>query len=410
MIILASQKNHLKNNVERSHNPSIWPHFVVVKNQHANKIAISTHSRHITYFQLYLKSKKLGKYLAKHKVKRIALLFNQGIEMVVAMLSALRHHITYIPIDPTRSDSCIKNILCDSQATHILVDHFNRSKIDSLIKEDGIKIEISIYNQEIFIISFKEAKLNICDKSSIKPHITPAYILYTSGSTGEPKGVVQTQYNILLHISNYSKALKITEKDNLNIFASYAFDAAVMDIYGAILNGATLYPFEIKNTDPKFITNYLVENNITILHLVPTVFRCLIRIVKKGDWTNKIRFVVLGGEMVTKEDVELFRKSFSDKTILVNGYGPTECTIACQYHIDSNCYVENNKIPIGRSVGNTIFFLKKSSNKEKVGEIVLQGRGVAYGYWNNANATKKSFKICEKTGINLTYPLILNNP
>src|SRR6185503_20498665 len=99
------------------------------------------------------------------------------------------------------------------------------------------------------------------------------YILYTSGSTGQPKGVIQNHRNVLFHIRNYTNNLHISANDKLTLLSSYGFDAAVMDIFGALLNGATLCPFDIKAEGLARFYQWLVDNEITIYHSTPTVYR-----------------------------------------------------------------------------------------------------------------------------------------
>jgi len=183
-----------------------------------------------------------------------------------------------------------------------------------------------------------------------------AYILYTSGSTGRPKGVMQNgstgrpkgvmqnHRNVLHYIRAYTNNLHLNRNDRLTLLSSYCFDASVMDIYGALLNGATLYPVDIKQEGLAGLSQRLIDEEITVYHSTPTVYRYFINTaaqrlrdneVSTGSSSDRVapyetkeypdlRLVVLGGENVTRTDVELYQKHFSDECLFVNGLGPTE--------------------------------------------------------------------------------------
>ena len=138
-----------------------------------------------------------------------------------------------------------------------------------------------------------------------------AYILYTSGSTGRPKGIMQNHRNVLHFIRVYTNALHISSEDRLTLISSYSFDAAVMDIYGALLNGATLYPVNIREEGLIELPSWLIEQKVSIYHSTPTVYRAFIDTLSESDIFPKMRLIVLGGEAIYKRDVDSYRTTFS---------------------------------------------------------------------------------------------------
>ena len=129
--------------------------------------------------------------------------------------------------------------------------------------------------------------INIDDEEQVGetvslPEVEPdrlAYILYTSGSTGQPKGVMQNHRNVLHYIRNYTNNLHLNADDRLTLLSSYCFDASVMDIYGALLNGATLYPIDIKQEGLAGLSQRLIDEEITVYHSTPTVYRYFVNAV-----------------------------------------------------------------------------------------------------------------------------------
>ena len=221
------------------------------------------------------------------------------------------------------------------------------------------------------------------------------YILYTSGSTGKPKGVYQCHKNVLYFIKSYTKELDITNNDKITLFSSLSHDAAVMDIYGALLNGATLYPVNIKEKrNFKDIIKWLEYEEITIWHSVPTIYRYLIKAFTEVKSFPKLRFIVLGGENVIENDIKNFNKFFNN-TRLMNLYGQTESSFnSAQIFTAKSIF---NGITIGKPVEGTEIIVIDENREEvsplKVGEIVILSDHIALGYWNNKELTKQVFEF-----------------
>src|SRR5262245_9682805 len=225
---------------------------------------------------------------------------------------------------------------------------------------------------------------------SVSPD-APAYLLYTSGSTGRPKGVVQTHRNVLHFIRSYTNRLQISASDSLTLLSPYTFDASIVDIFAWLLDGATLYPFDIRGHRAEELAGWLLTCGVTVYHSTPTVYRHWVSSFSGLESFPSLRLIVLGGETVHKRDVDLYKTRFSSKTLLANLYGSTESTITSLDLIDHQTPVNRNVAHFYDPVDDTemeLFDEAGSINRVfGVGEIVVKSRHIAPGYWRDAQLT-----------------------
>ncbi len=285
--------------------------------KYPDQIAVKTINKILSYYELNLLSNQIGRMIldkSNTNLEGIALLFEHDAEMIAGMLGTLKSGKYYIPLDPTYPINRLTYMLKDSDAKIILTNATNKLLAETLISE--IEKDITIINVNAIEPSISGENLNIyLDPENI------AYILYTSGSTGTPKGVIQNHKNVLHFIRVYTNNLQINSNDRLTLLSSYSFDAAVMDIYGALFNGATLYPYNLKEGDLSSFASWLQDERITIYHSIPTVYRYVIDELTGNEDLSDLRLIVLGGEAVNRRDVAKYKEYFSDNCLFINGLG-----------------------------------------------------------------------------------------
>lgn len=313
----------------------------------------------------------------------VALLFDHDAPMIAGMLGALKAGKTYIPLDPHYPEQRLAYMLEDSQASVIVTNNAQMSMALALAG-DGL----SIINVDEFSAGGRDDNPGL----AISPD-TVAYILYTSGSTGQPKGVMQIHRNVLHFMRAYTNNLHIGASDRLTLLSSYSFDAAIMDIFGALLNGATLYPIDLRKEGLINLPQYLNQSQITIYHSTPTVYRYFLNSLTGAEEFPSIRLIVLGGEAVIKRDIDLYKKHFSKNCVFINGLGPTESTVSLQNFIDHETELSRNAVPVGFPVDETEIVLLNEAGEEVLlsGEIGIRSPYVALGYWQKPDITQAAF-------------------
>ena len=366
---------------------SIAQRFASQVKKYPSRLAVSTDEQEWTYAELNDLADRVAQAVIDLELDdeaKVALLFEPGAPMIAAMLGALKAGKAYVPLDPMSPNQRLRAIIEHSEATALLTDNANFGPARRLANAKVQLLNVERINPAIGRHSF--------------PCVNPdklAYILYTSGSTGEPKGVMQNHRNVLHYLRVYTNNLHINSEDRLTLLSSYCFDASVMDIYGALLNGATLYPIDIRKSGLAGLREQLSSKRITIYHSTPTVYRYFVDTLADAAEFPQLRLVVLGGEEVKRRDVELYRKYFSDECTFVNGLGPTEATVSLQNFINKETRISSESVPVGFPVEDTeILLLNEAGNPvEMHGEIAIKSPHVALGYWRNPEATRAAF-VC----------------
>ncbi len=361
---------------------SIPARFEKVTSAHRTNIAVETAQHRWTYEKLNTKANIIAQrilHLCGDRVGRVALLLEHNAPMVAAILGVLKAGKTYVPLDAAYPKKRLAYVMEDSQATALITD----------AKNIGLAKELSA--SAIGLINLDEPSIEVTSDSP-KLAVTPdtiAYLLYTSGSTGMPKGVTQIHRNVLQHIRNYTNGLHISEDDRLALVASYGFDASIMDIFGALLNGATLCPYDVHNDDLNEFANWTARAEITIYHSTPTLYRHFCSTLTEDQRFPKLRLVVLGGEKAVPHDVELFQKHLEPGCIFLSGYGPTESTLALQYYADAQTTLNEHCVPMGYPVDDLEVLLLNNHGEpgQVYGEIAIRSSSLAHGYWRQPELT-----------------------
>lgn len=366
--------------------------------ENPDKIAIKTGEQLFTYRELHRYANRIAnglreKWPAHSRHPRVGLLFRDAFHMTAAILGALKVGKAYVPLSTDYPWERLSYIIAHSEVPVILTDGDKREVAGKLKPHHQALIleteEMRTFSPTPGIEENNEPK----DESIM-------YILYTSGSTGTPRGVMQTRCSVLYYIDRYTEQLSITGNDHMTLFSSFSHDAAVMDLYGALLNGATLYPLNIMElADLSLLSQWLVKERITIWHSVPTLYRYFVRILSNRETYLNLRFIVLGGEPVIPYDIDMFNQlPLAPDTMLYNLYGQTESTYNSGMFIPRATPIK--RITLGQAVKGTAVYVVNDQGHEvnpfEIGEIIVGSPYVSPGYWKDEETSKKSFQEDEE--------------
>ncbi len=219
-----------------------------------------------------------------------------------------------------------------------------------------------------------------------------AYIYYTSGSTGAPKGVFDDHRNVLHNILRYTNSLQIGCDDRLSLIQAPSFSGTVSTLFGALLNGAAVFPFDLRSEGIGALGQLVRHEELTMFHSVPTIFEAMI---STQDAFPSLRTIRLEGDQAFHRHVELLRQHFSPHCVLVNGLGATETGLTRQFFIDHNTRIDGSVVPIGYPTEDMEAVVVSPDLQElppgEVGEILIRSRYLAKGYWCQDELTQRAF-------------------
>ena len=223
-----------------------------------------------------------------------------------------------------------------------------------------------------------------------------AYILYTSGTTGRPKGIAFLHRNLLHTTMCLINQLFFSPSDRVTWVHSPSFGSSVVDIYCCLTVGGTLYPWDVKTQGFNGMSDWLVREKITTFQWIPSAFRQFMRTVPDGLVFRDIRIVVMAGEPLTVREVELFRRYFPVGSHLVNQVGTAESYNYHLYRVDHQIPLESVNVPGGYPVSEERRVLILDDERQvlppgHIGEIGIQSQYMSAGYWGDEAQTRSKF-------------------
>lgn len=333
---------------------------VIFKNNKYTYAEVDKLSDHIAY---YLASKGIG------KGDVVSILISRSEYMPISALGVLKTGAAYQPLDCSYPEDRLLFMIKDANAKHLIAEK------DLLNKIPGCKLPV-LDVKDIKSLKSEKVALKGPDKDSL------FILLYTSGTTGTPKGVMLKHLNLVNFCAWYHRFYNLKPESVVSAYAGFGFDACMMDMYPALTNGSAvcIVPDELRmNLDQ--LANYFALNHVSHSFMTTQVGR----LFATEGYQSTLKYLSVGGEKLTPLDPPKGYKLF-------NGYGPTECTIFSTAYLVDKMY---HRIPIGKPLDNYKLYVVDNYGQQvpngALGELWISGLGVGLGYLNLKEKTEQTF-------------------
>ncbi len=359
---------------------------------HPTSCAVIDEHTSLTYTQLHDACRRVGSALASADVfgRGVIVCMEKGADALSAQLGVLYAGGHYVPVDPGIPAERLRSIVGAVGQTSIIVDETTEQRVREM-------------DLGLSVCSFADLAGHVIDEDALSAirgksiETMPAYVLFTSGSTGVPKGVVISHHAIISFIDAFVGTLGIRDTDRLGNQAPFDFDVSTKDIYSTLAASATLVIIPRRLfMQPADLAAYLEERRVTVL-IWAVAALCLVSTYHALDVADfsSIRTVMFSGETMPKRHLKSWRTHLPEATF-VNLYGPTEITCNCLYHVLDPDYPYEEGVPLGVPFSHCDVILADDEGHEVSepgveGNLLVRGPSLALGYLGQPELTSKAF-------------------
>jgi len=354
--------------------------FEDIVNELGDLDAVVSDEDKITFSGLNSKSNRIANYLLEKNIKTeniVGVCLERSIDMVAAIIAINKLGAAALPIDSNYPEERIKYIIEDSKLDLLLTTK-------SIAKSNTVKssniIDVDELNSAIKNYSDQNVNINI-DPNNL------SYIIYTSGSTGKPKGVCLEHYSLCNFVNNAIYDFNFNIHEKVLQFSSFGFDAAIGEIFSALLTASTLFiPKREVTLSGDDLAEYVNTNGITFSFLPPSY----LSIIDPNVFSTKLKIASVGDKCSTA-----LAEKWGNVLEFFNGYGPTETTIGATFYKYIPSEINSLSLPIGKGFGNVKIYLLNNNLRQVAigvpGEIYIAGDGVGRGYLYKADITAEKY-------------------
>ncbi|UNY98311.1 amino acid adenylation domain-containing protein [Zhouia spongiae] len=390
----VSIQSEANNSTKEYPNKLIHEPFIEQVRIRGEKAAIRTSTKTISYLELYQKSVEVGEELKYRGAKPnhlIAIIMDKGWEQVVTAMGVQFSGAAYMPIDASLPKQRILHLLEIGEVSIVV-------SLSSIL--DDLSLPNSIQTLIFDEMQFENrAKVKNIANQGVEDL---AYVIFTSGSSGEPKGVMIDHQGAVNTILDINSRFGITEEDSCFAISSLSFDLSVYDVFGILSAGGTIViPKSSEQKDPKAWESYIEKENITIWNSVPAQLQMLVEYNGGNNKLSSLRKVLLSGDWIPVNLPDRIKDLCPGVEVISLG-GATEASIWSIYYPIGQVGADWKSIPYGKPLANQSFYVLKPDltvcPQWVPGDLYIGGKGLALGYWRDKKKTVSSFIIHPENG------------
>ncbi|HEY1234438.1 MAG TPA: non-ribosomal peptide synthetase [Candidatus Binatia bacterium] len=375
---------------------SIPARFEKIAAQYPHRAAVKVGDRILTYEDLNQAANRLAHSIVTQRgttQETIAVLMEHDFPLFAAIMGVLKAGKVCLVLDPSFPKDRSVFLLQDSQASLLIADSENLSLAEQSADENCGIVDIEQFD---WAGSRANPGLPVSSQGL-------ACLIYTSGSTGQPKGVVQTHANLLHESLIYCNGLHICADDRIALLYSCSVSQGMKITLAALLNGATLCPFDVRKRGVTQMSDWLVRQEVTIFFSVPVLFHQFIGTLTGQELFPNLRIIQLGSDRVAPREIEEYQRHFSAHAILIIRFGTTETGTVRRMYFDSTSSLGEVENAVGYAVEGAEVCLIDDTGAalpiDGVGEIVVKGRYLSPGYWRRPDLSREKF-VADFNGVN----------
>ena len=368
---------------------SIPERFEQQVKEYPDRLAVKTAAEEMTYGDLNRVANRVAHTLlcaVGAGPQAVALLCEQSASLIGAIFGVLKAGKFYVPLDTASPVARNASIVADAGAKLILTDKKNLAQARDLVQAPSLVINIERLANDI---SDTNPGIKIAPEAF-------AFIMFTSGSTGKPKGVIQNHDSLLHNAMTFIEDAHICPNDRVALLRQVSVFGAARHVLGALLSGASLLPYDVRQEGTAHLAAWLNAKKITDCFFSAPPFAIFDTLTGREDF-SALRLIELGSDSVRRQDVERYQKLFPRHCVLMNGLSCTEAGTVRRYFIRNDTRIPTKTVPVGYPVANMEVLLLDESEQPvacgQVGEIVIRSRYLSPGYWQRSDLTKGAF--CE---------------
>ncbi len=356
-----------------------------------DKVAFADERRAITFKELRKEAICIAGTLVEQGLFKqpIVIFMDKSVECIASFLGVAYSGNFYTPIDTEMPGSRIEKIMETLLPKLLITNRQSKGKIGKWNGNIPIMLYEEMRQKPCNILTVEKTKKKVLDSDVL-------YVLFTSGSTGVPKGVVIPHRAVLNYIDWFTETFQMNEETVLGNQAPLFFDLSIQDVYGTLKSGCTTYLFDKSMfAFPTQLVDFLTEHAINMIMWAPSAL-CLVANMKglKVKKLPPLKQVLFCGEVMPNKQLNQWRAAFPHTTF-TNLYGPTEACDAIAYYTVDRPFADDEALPIGKAIRNVEVLVLKENNlpveASVQGELCIRGASLAHGYYNNLEKTQAAF-------------------